>query len=836
MARPGRRALLATILVLASSSGVAVVPASPVAANALPGTQATIVIRGLGYGHGRGLSQFGSWGWATHPNTTLRKDWRGILDFYYGGGGRRVGVYPSDTATTKADDGVMSVRLTALDGLHTSVRAESAILSATWASGGSTGTTRYGTIVAVPRAGSLTYDVWTSATPNCALTTGDLTGMTRLASGVAGPVVVTSPNRNSPTAGSADLISVCEPVSGGHRMRYYRGSVRALRDADGAARTANFVIFGQYLRGVVPRESPASWGTDAGGAGMNALRAQAVAARSYALRQNRYSYAKSCDSQSCQVYGGAFLRAKNSSGAWVTNRLEQDTTNRAIADTAHHAVIGSDGLPASTEYTSSNGGRTAGGTFPAKEDAGDLYAASLHGKVTNHSWTRVLSQADIEAKYPAIGTFTSIDTIHDGLGGAWGGYAVRVEIRGSSGTVTRSGWDFRGDWGLHNPWYETSVIAAPGIIANPIGSVLYVGDSVSLGATDELADAVKTAYPNFTQISCQGRQMVGGACVPAITGAFNRDGLGVVNLMGSTALASHDIVVVKLGYNDSAAGFAQELSSMVAALKAKNVRRVVFVNMSAGRLASDTRYDAHNLALAQMRLAEPNLVRILNWYDETTAPARWRWFAARTATDIHLNSSGQAELAVFLRTELDALRAAGDLTPENMAPTVILPGTPVRNGARGYHVRKLQEAINIRLTATRTTYVVAGRRKSKVFVDGIYGAESVAAVIALQRKLGLRATGTTDRATWEAVFGVPATNHALLRTGGTGYPATRHADVVTVRAALGKVYRRNLGTSTTYDTTLASLVRRFQTENGLYVSGIVNGRVMRAILVAASRS
>lgn len=836
MARPRRRALLATILALASSGGVAVVPASPVAANALPGTQATIVIRGLGNGHGRGLSQWGSWGWATHPDPAVRKDWRGILDFYYGGGGRRIGVYPSDTAATKADDGVMSVRLTALDGRHTSTRAESPILSATWGGGGTTGSTKYGAIVAVPRASSTTYDVWASADPKCALTAAELTGMTRIASGVAGPVAITTPRRNDLTNNSADLVSVCEPITGGFRMRYYRGSVRAVRDAEGAARTANFVVFGQYLRGVVPRESPASWGTDAGGAGINALRAQAVAARSYALRQNRYSYAKSCDSQSCQVYGGAFMRSRNSSGAWVTTRLEQDTTNRAIADTAHHAVIGSDNLPASTEYTSSNGGRTAGGTFPAKEDAGDLYAASLHGKVTNHAWTRVLSQTDIETQYPAIGTFTSIDTVHDGLGGAWGGYAVRVEIRGSAGTVTRSGWEFRGDWDLHNPWYETSVIAAPGIIANPVGSILYVGDSVSLGATDEITDAVKTAYPNLTQISCQGRQMVGGACVPAITGAFNRDGLGIVNLMGSNALATHDIAVVKLGYNDSASGFAQELTSMVSALKAKNVKRIVFVNMSAGRLASDTRYDAHNLALSQMRLAEPNLVRILNWYDETSPPARWRWFASTTATDIHLNSSGQAELAIFLRTELDALRAAGDLTPENMAPTVILPGTPVRNGARGYHVRKLQEAINVRLAATRTTFVVAGRTKSRVFVDGMYGSESVAAVIALQRKLALKATGTVDRATWEAVFGAPAANHALLRTGASGYPSTRHADVVTLRAALGKVYRRDLGTSTTYDTTLASLVRRFQTENGLYVSGIVNDRVMRAVLVAASRS
>ena len=37
---------------------------------------------------------------------------------------------------------------------------------------------------------------------------------------------------------------------------------------------------------------------------MNALRAQAVAARSFALSQNRYSYAKTCDTSSCQVYGG----------------------------------------------------------------------------------------------------------------------------------------------------------------------------------------------------------------------------------------------------------------------------------------------------------------------------------------------------------------------------------------------------------------------------------------------------------------------------------------------------------------------------------------------------
>ncbi|MFM7763884.1 MAG: SpoIID/LytB domain-containing protein, partial [Acidimicrobiaceae bacterium] len=42
---------------------------------------------------------------------------------------------------------------------------------------------------------------------------------------------------------------------------------------------------------------------------MNALRAQAVAARSYSVTENRYAgLAKTCDTQDCQVYGGAALR------------------------------------------------------------------------------------------------------------------------------------------------------------------------------------------------------------------------------------------------------------------------------------------------------------------------------------------------------------------------------------------------------------------------------------------------------------------------------------------------------------------------------------------------
>src|SRR3546814_10255206 len=76
-------------------------------------------------------------------------------------------------------------------------------------------------------------------------------------------------------------------------------------------KTYNLVRMEEMLRGIVPRESPASWGNTENG--MASLRAQAVAARSYAAAgDTRWGSphtvvgadATSCDDQFCQVYGG----------------------------------------------------------------------------------------------------------------------------------------------------------------------------------------------------------------------------------------------------------------------------------------------------------------------------------------------------------------------------------------------------------------------------------------------------------------------------------------------------------------------------------------------------
>ena len=98
-------------------------------------------------------------------------------------------------------------------------------------------------------------------------------------------------NASQDPAGAAlEMVGLCEPKANGfNQVRYYRGLIRAMNNAKNENRTINIARLDDYLRGVVPRESPASWGDAAGGAGMNALRAQAVAARSYSVTENRYA-------------------------------------------------------------------------------------------------------------------------------------------------------------------------------------------------------------------------------------------------------------------------------------------------------------------------------------------------------------------------------------------------------------------------------------------------------------------------------------------------------------------------------------------------------------------
>jgi hypothetical protein len=185
-----------------------------------------------------------------------------------------------------------------------------------------------------------------------------------------------------------------------------------------------------------------------------------VAARSYAVAQNRYSYAKICDTTSCQVYGGA-----GRSGAFI----EAASTNAAVSATAGQVRV-ANGVVQSTEYSSSTGGYTAGGTFPAVPDDGDATAGN-----PNHNWTVNLSPSAIASAY-GIGTFQAIVfTARNGLGDL-GGRVISMQIIGSAKTVTRSGSGFAADWGLKSDWF--------GLPSGPSVLMWNLRNSDSAGAPD----------------------------------------------------------------------------------------------------------------------------------------------------------------------------------------------------------------------------------------------------------------------------------------------------------------------------------------------------------------
>jgi SpoIID/LytB domain protein len=224
---------------------------------------------------------------------------------------------------------------------------------------------------------------------------------------------------------------------------------------------------------------------------MHALRAQAVAARSYALAEDRSAWADTCDTQSCQVYGG---RASQD-GAGAFTDLEVGTSNQAVDDTRGQVrLLLSDLSVARTEFSSSTGGYTAPGLFPAVPDEGDSVDSN-----PSATWTARIPVSLLESSYPQIGTLQSVDvTKRNGLGD-WGGRVVELVLRGSKGKATLSGADLRGLWsyssagrpdGLRSDWFRVVNNPSGGLsgywVVAPDGGIFSFGDARFYGSTGGL--------------------------------------------------------------------------------------------------------------------------------------------------------------------------------------------------------------------------------------------------------------------------------------------------------------------------------------------------------------
>jgi peptidoglycan hydrolase-like protein with peptidoglycan-binding domain len=461
-----------------------------------------------------------------------------------------------------------------------------------------------------------------------------------------------------------------------------------------------------------------------------------------------------------------------------------------------------------TEYTSSNGGRTAGGAFPAKADPGDIAADAVW-----QSWTRVFSAEDIQKKYPSIGVFLSATSNHDGLGGSWGGYTTSVVINGTAGSVTRSGWQFRTDFSLPNPWYHVSPVVGPNPNAAPVGSILFVGDSVGESIAREFRTTVMSTYPDVNFHACAGRGMVGASCLFPITAPqVNIDGVGVVNTSATPAIA-----IVQLGYNDDPATFASEADQMIAALTSKAVQRIVFVNLSTR--STSRNYAQSNQVLANLAASNPN-ISVFDWNTHSAAQDKSRWFDnSSLCCWIHLNPSGRAEFALFLREQLDALRSQNAL-PVTAASSSVVLGLPIRRNDQGTMIKTVQKRLNSQLKLSS---------RQRITVNGTYGTTSIRAVKKFQRSVGIRDSGQVDRATWDALGLADRADLGVLRVG------TRSASVKSLQNALGRVLKKKITPTGVFTTSLANDVKTYQRRAQMKANGRVGPKTWTSLMVTVAR-
>ncbi|MGJ7442415.1 SpoIID/LytB domain-containing protein [Aquipuribacter sp. MA13-6] len=396
--RPVLVVLLAAVLAFLPSTAAQADP--PVSAPA----SGQLLLDGRGYGHGRGMSQWGAFGAASQGLA-----WPQILAFYYPGTTRTV-LGNSDIRIWVSRDDNNDVRVDPRSGLSLQ-------------SGGRT--------VLLPTGSA--YDSWRLVRSAGVVVLQRLDGSTWSTFPVSGGV-----------GANPQLVSAAGPLRlvlpDGTRAEI-PGALRALPYGSSVLRTVAVLPMETYLRGVVPAEMPAGWHTDA-------LRAQAVAARTYAARLRATAPASrgydACDTVSCQVWNGsATYRADGT----LLRQHQHPRTDTAIAATAG-TVLTSGGSLILTEFSASNGGWTTASSLPYQVAKADPYDA-LQAPDDN-AWQKNVSVTTVQNTYPAIGSLRTVTITQRTGAGPYGGRVLQMRLAGSRGAVTITGEQARSAFGLRS--------------------------------------------------------------------------------------------------------------------------------------------------------------------------------------------------------------------------------------------------------------------------------------------------------------------------------------------------------------------------------------------------
>ena len=265
----------------------------------------------------------------------------------------------------------------------------------------------------------------------------------------------------------------------------YRGVLTIIRGASGFT-VVNEVDIENYLRGLLKIEMNPAWPQEA-------LRAQAIIARTYAVKNKGRFAAKGydlCATAASQVYRGV--------------NAEDPRTDAAVLSTAG-MILTWGGKPADTFYHSDSGGATAdiahvwGGSRPYLQSQNELVQYTS----PYSTWQVTLSASQLSTLAARLGSpvgnVSSLEVSQRDRGGR----AVQLRLRGDAGTAEVKAHAFRMALG-GNIIRSTNFDVTAGVSASPYVEVQSqpnppkVSQPVSSGKEDELVEMTKRGI--FTKL------------------------------------------------------------------------------------------------------------------------------------------------------------------------------------------------------------------------------------------------------------------------------------------------------------------------------------------------
>jgi len=336
------------------------------------------VVHGRGFGHGVGMSAYGAYGYALHG-----KGYRFILGHYYPG--TAIGTLPGPR--------IVRVLLEISDG-------DVLFSNASGACG-------------------KTLD------PQRSYEAHRVGGSVRLRSSGGRPLA--NCGQKLRAAGSGGRIAIAGLGS-------YRGALETVptEEASGSLNVVNALAVDQYVKGVIPNESPPSWP-------MAELKAQAVASRSFALTAG---------------VGGNGFDLYADTRSQVYKGLESEyTTSNAAAEATHGQVLEYGGHVAETLFSACSGGHTesiqnvfGGPAVPYLQGVPDPYDYYC----PLHRWTLHFSGPQLSSRLGAYleGRLKQVVVTKHGVTPR----IVEAKLFGTGGVSTVSGEELEVALGAYSTW------------------------------------------------------------------------------------------------------------------------------------------------------------------------------------------------------------------------------------------------------------------------------------------------------------------------------------------------------------------------------------------------